>query len=157
MTLLEVVYKPQVSRLPAQQRAGQRARGGHFGSQEACQPKCPLAASGETETTGRSRWRPITSAMVRHALIRDCVQHPTCWGLLERPSEQVRGVESVNGRPAFRPTCDVSRNALTPSNPNQGRDEIGVALSVNRRREPQDRRAHLLESQQEGCAEALRR
>ena len=105
--------------------------------EEAGQPAEVLARRPRAaiEATGRSRCRPITSAIVadRHALVGDRVQHRSRRRLLQRQAEQARGVEAVHGGPAVGAVADVAGDALVAGDADQGGHEAVVAVAVHGR------------------------
>ena len=94
-------------------------------------------------TTGRSRWRPITSAMSRigtPSSATPCSVDPAGAASSAR-RKRWRGVEAVHGRPTVGPVADVAGHALVAGDVDQGGDEAVVPFAVHRRREPHNRRA----------------
>ena len=83
----------------------------------------------------------LGDAAQRHALFRHRVQRRSRRGLLQCQAEEARGVEPVDGGPATGSVADVTRDALVPRDADQHGHEAVVAVAVNGRRKPHDRRA----------------
>ena len=78
----------------------------------------------------------------RHALLSHPVQHGSGRGVFQREAEQTRGVEAVDRGPVVAPVADVPRDALVARDADERRNEAGVAVAVDARREANARRAH---------------
>ena len=137
MALLEILDEAGTRGLPSDELTCEHARGRAVSCEEVGHPGEVLSAfSGETETTGTSRWRPMIPAIpYRHALIGHPVQSRSRRGLLQGQAEKARRVEPVNGGPAVGPLGDVAGDALVTGDADKGRDEAVVSLAVVRRRE----------------------
>ena len=107
------------------------------------QPKWSWTSSGSTEVTGRSRARPIASAISsgRDALLGDGVQTAPRGRLRQTQRDQPRRVGAVDGRPAVGAVARVAGDALRAGDAGDRRDEAVVAGAVDGRREPQAHRA----------------
>src|SRR5580693_5778655 len=70
---------------------------------------------------------------------------------LEREPVDARGVEPMHGRPAIEPLADIGRHALLARDSDEDRNEAMIAMSVDRRSEP-DARCPYAARHQRGCS-----
>jgi len=108
VAFVEVVEQSGLCRLPAQQLAGQHAGGGAVGRKQGPEPPEVRACVGGSDGDHRYAEMPaddLGDVADAHALIRDRVQSRARRSLPQREAEEVRGIESVDGRPTVRPVA----------------------------------------------------
>ena len=145
---LEVGDQPGLRRLPAEQVARDRARGGRIGGEERAEP---------AEVLGVDRGgRQIQAAADRlgdraglDALVVDGVEDVAGGCGFEAEPEHPRGVEAVDGGPAVLARADVAGDALIAGGGDDHGHEAVVALAMDGRREAHDDRAHVVGRQGE--------
>ena len=97
--------------------------------------------------SGRDRLDGDTEVLADHvcdlaggdAFLSHTVQHGTRRGLLEGQAEETCRIDAVHRRPAARTVAQEAGDALLTSDADDDRDEAVVALTVDRRREPNGR------------------
>src|SRR5260221_11968107 len=148
----EVLDKPGMCRLPAQQRAGQRARARVVAREEAGQEaevRARLAGRDGDHRDVEVSPDPRGDGADRHTLVRDRVQRRSRRCFLQGQAEQVSRIEPVYGGPAAGAVADEARDSLVTGNTDQGREESVIPRPVTGRSKSHNRKADAQRSERQ--------
>src|SRR6516164_1099790 len=145
VALVEVVDEPGLLWLPRVALTREHARRGRVQAEDG-----PEEAEVLDGASGRDRLDGDTEVLADHlcdlaggdAFLSHTVQHRTRRRLLEGQAEETCRIDAVHRGPAARTVAQEAGDALLTSDADDDRDEAVVALTVDRRREPNGRGAH---------------
>ena len=138
MSLFEVIDESGLRRLPVKELSGERARRHRVDAPK--EPSDPAEVRGRILESDRCHGDievpsdHFGDRSSRHALVADGMQHGSRRRLVQRESEQMRGIETMHGRPPVRALAYVGRDTALSRDLDERRYEAPVSSSVDARR-----------------------